>query len=96
MGIEVWRGYPEQDSVSRLALNICAPHCSQHDSFISFVQDTALIQPKMVYASSKESLKRALSGIADEIQASDPSDVEYSEVCRTDTGTVHQQLTDSL
>lgn len=34
----------------------------------------------MVYASSKDALKRALSGIAVEIQANDGDDIEYDTV----------------
>jgi len=34
----------------------------------------------MTYASSKDALKRALSGISDEHQANDASDLEENEV----------------
>lgn len=34
----------------------------------------------MVYASSKDALKRALNGIAVEIQANDDDDIEYDSV----------------
>jgi hypothetical protein len=34
-------------------------------------------QAKMVYASSKEALKRSLPGIAAELQANDTDDIEY-------------------
>jgi hypothetical protein len=34
----------------------------------------------MVYASSKDALKRALNGLATEFQANDENDIEYSEV----------------
>lgn len=34
----------------------------------------------MVYASSKDALKRALSGIAVEIQANDDDDIEYDSI----------------
>jgi hypothetical protein len=37
----------------------------------------------MVYASSKEALRRSLQGIAVEIQANDSDDLEYSEVLKT-------------
>jgi cofilin len=36
----------------------------------------------MVYASSKEALKRALTGIAVEIQANDQDDIEYDSVLK--------------
>lgn len=37
-------------------------------------------QPKMVYASSKDALKRALAGIAVEIQANDGDDIEHDSI----------------
>jgi Cofilin/tropomyosin-type actin-binding protein len=40
------------------------------------------MQPKMVYASSKDALKRALNGIATEFQANDNDDIEYGEVLK--------------
>jgi hypothetical protein len=39
--------------------------------------DDAKIKQKMLYASSKESLKAALQGVAIEIQATDRSEAEY-------------------
>ena len=38
------------------------------------------LQPKMIYASSKDALKRALNGIATEFQANDEDDIEYQSV----------------
>lgn len=37
----------------------------------------------MVYASSKEALKRSLPGIATELQANDADDIEYESVIKT-------------
>lgn len=34
----------------------------------------------MVYAASKDALKRALSGIAVEVQANDDDDIEYDSI----------------
>ena len=42
--------------------------------------DVAKVKPKMIYASSKDELKKRLVGIACEIQGSDQGDVEYDEV----------------
>jgi cofilin len=39
--------------------------------------DNAKIKQKMLYASSRDALKRALTGIAVEIQGSDYSEVSY-------------------
>jgi len=41
------------------------------------------MQAKMVYASSKEALKRALTGIATELQANDSDDIEYDSIIKT-------------
>ncbi|PNY28828.1 Actin cross-linking [Tolypocladium capitatum] len=40
-------------------------------------------QPKMIYASSKEALKRSLTGIATELQANDHDDIEYDSIIKT-------------
>ena len=37
----------------------------------------------MVYASSKEALKRSLNGIATELQANDSDDIEHDTVLKT-------------
>jgi cofilin len=39
--------------------------------------DTAKIKQKMVFASSKDALRRSLVGIAVEIQGTDPSEVAH-------------------
>jgi len=49
-------------------------------TFVAWSPDDAGIQPKMVYASSKDALKRALNGIATEFQANDEDDIEYQSV----------------
>jgi len=49
-------------------------------TFIAWSPDDAGIQPKMVYASSKDALKKALNGIAVEFQANDEDDIEYQSV----------------
>lgn len=48
--------------------------------FIHWSPDTAKIKSKMVSASSKETIKRALSGVGIEVQATDFSEVEYDAV----------------
>ncbi|KAF3921472.1 Cofilin [Orbilia brochopaga] len=48
--------------------------------FISWSPDDAGIRSKMVYSSSKDALRRSLSGVAVEIQASDFSEVSYETV----------------
>jgi len=49
-------------------------------TFIAWSPDDAGIQPKMIYASSKDALKRSLNGIAVEFQANDEDDIEYTSV----------------
>ncbi|KAI9763008.1 MAG: cofilin [Chaenotheca gracillima] len=51
-------------------------------TFIAWSPDTAGIQPKMVYASSKDALKRSLNGVAVELQANDSDEIEYDEVLK--------------
>ncbi|KAL7922969.1 actin depolymerizing protein [Trichoderma austrokoningii] len=59
----------------------------QHDNreinkiiLISWSPDDAGIHPKMVYAASKEALKRSLEGFAYEIQANDSDDLELESI----------------
>jgi len=49
-------------------------------TFIAWSPDDAGIQPKMIYASSKDAIKRALTGIAVEFQANDEDAIEYASV----------------
>ena len=49
----------------------------------SLITKLLLSQAKMVYASSKEALKRSLTGIATELQANDPDDIEYDSILKT-------------
>lgn len=37
-------------------------------------------QPRMMYSSSKEAIKRALNGLAADIQASDADDIEWENI----------------
>ena len=52
------------------------------DPKLSFhlVPDTAPVRAKMVYASSKDSLRRALNGVAADVQGTDFSEVAYDAV----------------
>ncbi|KAK7512399.1 cofilin [Phyllosticta citricarpa] len=49
-------------------------------AFLSWIPDTLAPWPKMVYSSSKDALKRALNGIAVDIQANDEADIEYDTI----------------
>ena len=42
--------------------------------------DIAKVKPKMIFASSKDNLKKRLVGIACEVQGSDRGDIEFDEV----------------
>ncbi|KAJ4307034.1 cofilin [Collariella sp. IMI 366227] len=52
-------------------------------TFIAWSPDDAGVMAKMIYASSKEALKRALNGIAVELQANDADDIEYESLVKT-------------
>ncbi|KAL2160342.1 hypothetical protein VTH06DRAFT_1515 [Thermothelomyces fergusii] len=52
-------------------------------TFIAWSPDDAGVMAKMVYASSKEALKRALPGIAFEVQANDTDDIEWQTLVST-------------
>lgn len=42
--------------------------------------DTSKVKQKMLYASSKDAIRKRLSGIATEIQATDSSEIAYETV----------------
>lgn len=48
--------------------------------FFTWSPDTAPIRAKMVYAASKDSLRRALNGVASDIQGTDFSEVAFESV----------------
>ena len=48
--------------------------------FIAWSDDNASIMPKMLYASSKDALKKSLNGVQEEYQATDRSDLDEEEV----------------
>ncbi|KIK94048.1 hypothetical protein PAXRUDRAFT_478551 [Paxillus rubicundulus Ve08.2h10] len=56
--------------------------------FISWSPDNAKIRSKMVFASSRDGLRRSLDGIHVEIQATDPDEIEYNTVHNKATLTI--------
>jgi len=48
--------------------------------FVCWSDDNASVKPKMLYASSKDALKKALTGITEEYQATDRSDLDFEEI----------------
>jgi len=48
--------------------------------FVSWSDDNAGIRPKMLYASSKDALKKKLNGINEEYQATDRSELDLDEI----------------
>ena len=48
--------------------------------FVAWSDDNASIKPKMLYASSKDALKKTLSGINEEYQATDRGDLDLDEI----------------
>lgn len=52
-------------------------------TFIAWSPDDAGIHAKMIYASSKDALKRSLTGLATELQANDSDDIEFDTILKT-------------
>lgn len=48
--------------------------------FFTWSPDTAPVKSKMVYASSKDALRKSLTGISADIQGTDSSEVDYDFV----------------
>lgn len=48
--------------------------------FIVWVPDTSKVRQKMLYASSKDAIRKKLAGVATEIQATDMSEVSFDAV----------------
>jgi len=63
------------------------PDGSSHSKliFVSWSPDDAKIKQKMLFASSRDALKRSLVGIAKEIQGTDYSEVDYDNVLKAVT-----------
>lgn len=52
-------------------------------TFITYInQDNTGVKSRMVYASSRETLKNALNGIAMNWQANDPSELEWADLLK--------------
>eukprot|EP01135_Chromosphaera_perkinsii_P012215 Nk52_evm34s2612 gene=Nk52_evmTU34s2612 len=49
-------------------------------TFFAWSPDTAPIKKKMIYAASKEAIRRKLQGLAAEVQATDYDEVDYETV----------------
>ena len=56
------------------------PHPNVIMGWCAFADDSVSVQPRMMYSSSKDALKRALNGLAADIQANDPDDIEHDSV----------------
>merc|ERR1719454_2272923 len=48
--------------------------------FVAWSDDNASVKPKMLYASSEDALKKALTGINEEYQATDRGDLDLAEI----------------
>jgi cofilin len=48
--------------------------------FVAWSPDTSKVKSKMMYASSKDTLKKSLVGLAKDIQATDASEIDYQTV----------------
>jgi len=49
-------------------------------TFIAWCPDDAPQYPRMMYSSSKDAIKRALTGLAADIQANDADDIEFDNI----------------
>lgn len=60
----------------------CLPDGSRRDKilFICWCPDIAGIKDKMLYASSKDALKKAFVGIVQEVQANDKGDLDFNTI----------------
>ena len=57
--------------------------------FITWSPDSAPIRSKMVYAASKDALRRALNGVYTDVQGTDFSEVSYEDILSKITQTAH-------
>lgn len=57
-------------------------HAREKLIFVHWSPDTSPVGSKMLYASSKENLKKRLSGIAKEFQATDDSDLNEEDITK--------------
>ena len=48
--------------------------------FIAWSDDNAPVKPKMLYASSKDAIKKSLNGVQEEYQATERGDLDEEEV----------------
>mmetsp|Transcript_23757 Transcript_23757/g.63662 ORF Transcript_23757/g.63662 Transcript_23757/m.63662 type:complete len:139 (-) Transcript_23757:176-592(-) len=48
--------------------------------FVAWSDDNASVKPKMLYASSKDALKKGLTGINEEFQATERGDLDLAEI----------------
>ena len=69
------KGAARAHSIQTPDIRAAVQHVACHSCRIP---DTARIKEKMMYASSKENLKRKLNGIQVEVQATDASEIEQS------------------
>ena len=54
--------------------------------FIAWSDDNAPVKPKMLYASSKDAIKKSLNGVQEEFQATERGDLEEEEVNKKAAG----------
>lgn len=50
--------------------------------FLAWSPDDSGVKPKMVYASSKDSLKKSLDGFTHDFQLNEPEDIEYDSIVK--------------
>lgn len=78
-------GLQEQDCLHRMVSRRGSAHDGMPFGTLRLNLDylTLCLQPKMTYASTKESVKNALPGLGSEIQANSEDDIEYESILKS-------------
>ncbi len=63
------------------SLTVCTTHTHTHTHTLLRCPETSKVGDKMIYASTKDSLKKQFTGLGLEFQANDRGDFDYDEFC---------------
>ena len=70
----------DQNAVLDVEINTKSGATANKLIFVAWSDDNASVKPKMLYASSKDAIKKALTGINEEYQATDRGDLDFAEI----------------
>ena len=79
-------GVPESRAIGRgilaraCARSLCHRRVAPPSAPLRRSDDNASVKPKMLYASSKDALKKGLTGINEEYQATERGDLDLAEI----------------